>query len=80
VRRLKADAGSDLSVSGPQLAASAFRAGLSTRSTCSSTPSWAAAAPALPDDVRVDLELLDEHRFANGVVHLHHRVRPTGRG
>ena len=27
----------------------------------------------LPDGVRVDLELVDEHRFG-GVVHLHHRV------
>jgi hypothetical protein len=30
---------------------------------------------ALPDDVFLDLELVDEHRFAGGVVHLHHRVR-----
>ncbi len=29
---------------------------------------------ALPDDVRVRLELLDERRFGNGMVHLHYRV------
>ena len=29
---------------------------------------------ALPSDVRLGLELLDEHRFGNGVVHLHYRV------
>jgi hypothetical protein len=29
----------------------------------------------LPDDVRLDLELLDERRFDNGVVHLHHAVK-----
>jgi len=29
---------------------------------------------ALPDDVRVGLELLDERRFGNGVVHLHYRA------
>ena len=29
----------------------------------------------LPDGIRLDLELLDEHRFGNGVVHLHYRVR-----
>ena len=29
----------------------------------------------LPDNVRVQLELLDERRFDNGVVHLHYRVR-----
>lgn len=28
----------------------------------------------LPDDVRLDLELVGEDRFAGGVVHLHHRV------
>jgi riboflavin biosynthesis pyrimidine reductase len=30
---------------------------------------------ALPDEVRLELELLDEHRFGNGVVHLHYRVK-----
>ena len=30
--------------------------------------------PALPDKVRLGLELLDERRFDNGVVHLHYRV------
>ena len=29
---------------------------------------------ALPDKVRLELELLDERRFDNGVVHLHYRV------
>jgi hypothetical protein len=29
---------------------------------------------ALPDNVRAQLELLDERRFRNGVVHLHYRV------
>jgi hypothetical protein len=29
---------------------------------------------ALPGHVRVRLELLDEHRFGNGVVHLRYRV------
>ena len=30
--------------------------------------------PALPTDRRIDLELVDEHRFANGVVHLRYSV------
>jgi hypothetical protein len=30
--------------------------------------------PALPTDTRADLELLDEHRFGNGVVQLCYRV------
>jgi hypothetical protein len=29
---------------------------------------------ALPDNVRTQLEFLDERRFQNGVVHLHYRV------
>jgi hypothetical protein len=31
--------------------------------------------PYLPDGVQVSLELLDEHRFGNGVVHLHYGGR-----
>jgi hypothetical protein len=34
-----------------------------------------AGTRALPDDVFASLELVDEHRFSSGVVHLHHRVR-----
>ena len=34
-----------------------------------------AAERAVPDDVRVQLGLLDENRFRNGVVHLHYGVR-----
>ena len=30
--------------------------------------------PALPSGVRVDVELLDEHRFESGAVHLRYRV------
>ncbi len=30
---------------------------------------------SLPDDVRLELELLDERRFEGGVVHLHYRTR-----
>ena len=30
--------------------------------------------PALPDGVRLDLELLDERRFGNGAVYLRYRV------
>ena len=30
---------------------------------------------SLPDDVRLNLELLDERRFDNGVVHLHYGAR-----
>jgi hypothetical protein len=32
--------------------------------------------PALPNDLRLDLELIDERRFGNGAVHVAYRVRP----
>ncbi|HKE50740.1 MAG TPA: deaminase, partial [Actinomycetes bacterium] len=31
--------------------------------------------PALPERVRLGLELLDERRFGNGTVFLHYRTR-----
>ena len=31
--------------------------------------------PSLPDKVRLELELLDERRFGNGVVYLNYRTR-----
>jgi hypothetical protein len=34
--------------------------------------------PFFPDDVRVDLELLDERRFGNGVVYLRYGVKDHG--
>jgi hypothetical protein len=34
-----------------------------------------AGNPALPRNVRVMLELLDERRFGNGMVHLRYRTR-----
>jgi hypothetical protein len=30
---------------------------------------------SLPDNFRLKLELLDERRFGNGMVHLHYRTR-----
>lgn len=76
VRRLKDDADGDISVSGPGLAQHAFRAGLVDEMHLFVSPIVVGGGkPALAHDVRIDLELLGEHRFGNGVVHLHHRVR-----
>ncbi|HJW35956.1 MAG TPA: dihydrofolate reductase family protein [Actinomycetes bacterium] len=76
VRRLKASAGADLSVGGPGLAANAFRAGLVDECQLFLSPIVVGGGtPSLPDKVRLELELLDERRFGNGVVYLHYRTR-----
>ena len=53
------------------------RLGSSTSTSCSSCPSWwEADKRSLPgNDVRVNLELLDQRRFRNGTVYLHYRTR-----
>ena len=71
VRQMKRTAGHDLAVGGPDLAAHAIRAGLVDEYHLFVTPIIVGAGnPFLPDGVRVELELLDERRFGNGVVHL----------
>lgn len=73
IRRLKASAGADISVGGPELAAQVIAAGLVDECHLFLTPIVVGGGkPALPSDVRVQLELLGERRFANGVVHLHY--------
>jgi dihydrofolate reductase len=77
VRQLKAAAGADLSIGGPGLAAEALKAGLVDELHLFLSPVVVGGGNrALPDDVRLRLELLDERRFGNGVVHLHYRTRP----
>jgi dihydrofolate reductase len=75
VRRLKATADRDLIVGGPELAAQAFQAGLIDEVHLFLNPIVVGGGnAALPDDVRIPLELLDEHRFEGGVVHLGYRT------
>ena len=77
VRRMKATAQSDISVGGPELAAQAVAAGLVEELHLFVTPVVVGGGKcSLPNSVRVNLELLDERRFGNGVVHLHYGVRP----
>jgi dihydrofolate reductase len=76
VRRMKASAGRDLSVGGPDLAAEAIRAGLVDEYQLFLTPFVVGGGnQSLPDNVRVQLELLDERRFGGGVVFLRYRTR-----
>jgi dihydrofolate reductase len=75
VRQLKASAGRDISVGGPELAAQAIRAGLVDELHLFVTPVVVGGGNrSLPGDVRVPLELLDERRFGNGVVYLRYGI------
>ena len=75
VAELKANTDRDVAVGGPHLAAEAFRAGLVDECHLLLHPiAVGRGNRALPEDVVVKLELLAEHRFAGGVVHLHYRV------
>ena len=75
VQDLKAAASRDLIVGGPNLAAQALAAGLVDELRLFVWPVVLGGRnPALPTGTRSDLELLDEHRFSNGVVQLHYRV------
>jgi dihydrofolate reductase len=71
VRELKEGATLDLMVGGPNLAAHAFEAGLIDECHLFLSPVIVGGGnQALPDGVRMDLELLDERRFGNGFVYL----------
>jgi dihydrofolate reductase len=76
VRRLKATAGRDLTVGGPDLAAQAIKAGLVDEFQLLLVPIIVGGGrPSLPSTLRLELELLDERRFGNGIVHLRYRTR-----
>ncbi len=76
VRRLKAEIDHDISVGGPHLAARAIEAGLVDELQLLIAPvAVGGGNRSLPDGVRVDLELLGQRRFGNGVAYLHYRVR-----
>lgn len=73
---LKAAATRDLLVGGPNLAAQALVAGLVDELALFVWPVvLGGRKPALPTGIRADLELIDEHRFRSGVVHLRYRWR-----
>ena len=72
---MKAAAARDISVGGPGLAAEALRAGLVDEVHLFLSPIVVGGGTrALPDGVGLQLELLGERRFGNGVVHLHYRT------
>jgi dihydrofolate reductase len=76
VRRMKEAAGRDISVGGPGLAAHALHAGIVDEIQLFLVPAVVGGGTrALPDGLRVDLELLDQRRFAGGAVYLRYQSR-----
>jgi dihydrofolate reductase len=71
IRRLKEQAEHDVAVAGPGLAGEAIKAGLVDEYQLFLAPVIVGGGKqALPDDVRLDLELLDERWFDSGMVYV----------
>ncbi len=75
VRELKAQSPLDISVAGPTLAAHAIRTGLVDEYHLLVVPTMLGGGTrVLPSNVRIRLDLLDERRFANGMVYLRYHA------
>jgi dihydrofolate reductase len=71
VRQLKATAAGDIAIAGAELAAQALAAGLVDELQLLIVPAIVGAGSrALPDGLRLDLELREQRRFTNGTVFL----------
>jgi dihydrofolate reductase len=76
IRQLKEAVEQDILIGGPELAAHAFRSGLIDECHLFLVPIIVGGGkPALPDNVRLELELLEERRFGNGAVFLRYRTK-----
>lgn len=75
VRKLKAGATHDLTISGPEIAAQALQSGLVDEIQILVYPIVLGGGKRFfPDHVRLNLRPLEERRFANGVIALRYRV------
>ncbi len=73
---MKATARRDLTVGGPDLGAQALKAGLVDECHLFLAPIIVGGGrQSLPSNLRLELELLDERRFGNGMVYLRYRTR-----
>jgi dihydrofolate reductase len=76
VRQLKASFEADISIGGPNLAAKAMRTGLVDEWHLFVAPVVVGGGTrSFPDNVRLDLELVDERRFGNGMVFLRYGTK-----
>ena len=77
IRQLKEAVEKDILIGGPELAAHAFRSGLIDECHLFLIPIIVGGGKqCLPDNVRLELELLEERRFSNGTVFLRYRTKP----
>ena len=77
IRQLKESVEHDILIGGPELAAHAFRSGLIDECHLFIIPIIVGGGKqALPDNVRLELQLLEERRFGSGVVYLGYRTKP----
>ncbi len=75
IKQLKESSRSDIAIGGAELAGQAIAQGLVDECHLFLVPLLVGGGkPALPAGVRAELELLDDRRFGNGVVHLHYRL------
>lgn len=75
IKRLKQSSTSDLAIGGPQIAAEAIKAGLVDEYHQFIAPVIIGSGNAwLPDNVRINLELVDQKRFPNGFIYLRYRL------
>jgi dihydrofolate reductase len=80
IRQLKANAGSDIAVAGPELAAQAIQAGLVDELQMRVCPVVIGCGKRyFPGGVRLDLELVEERRFRNGELFLRYAVRSSSK-
>ena len=76
ISALKESSARDITVGGAGLAATAMAAGLVDECQLYLVPVLVGGGKrALPDGVRVQLDLLDEHRFRSGYVYLRYQLR-----
>jgi dihydrofolate reductase len=75
IRRLTQEADRDIAIGGPDLAASAIKAGLVDEYQLFVTPHIVGGGKrALPDGARLRLRLVDERSFASGVAYLRYEL------
>ncbi len=75
IRQMKAAAEHEILIGGPDLAAHAFRSGLIDECHLFLVPIIVGGGKkSLPDNIRLELKLLDERRFGNGMVYLRYQA------